>query len=207
MPPSVDPCIKDLPLSCACGALQGEALCVAPNTGVRMLCYCDDCQAFARFLGRRGIVDEWGGTDVVQLAPARIRLNDVRGLRCLRLSPTGLYRFYCGECRTPLGNSLGPRVPFISLFLPMMDGKGDARWREQHLGLPVGYVQTKFARNGLPRRKTQVLRVIAKTVGLLGKWWLTGAGVPSPLFGRDRLPRADPQVLSVEQRTALAKTM
>src|SRR5687767_12881644 len=59
----------DIPLRCVCGKLQGTALAVSPSAGCRVVCYCNDCQAFARFLARPGITDEWGGTDIFQMAP------------------------------------------------------------------------------------------------------------------------------------------
>jgi len=42
----------DIPLRCRCGHVRGVAIGVAPSTGFRFVCYCKDCQAFARFLGR-----------------------------------------------------------------------------------------------------------------------------------------------------------
>ena len=38
-------------LKCRCGTLRGVATDVSPATGNRVVCHCDDCQAFARFLG------------------------------------------------------------------------------------------------------------------------------------------------------------
>ncbi|MEO6598333.1 MAG: DUF6151 family protein, partial [Polyangiaceae bacterium] len=66
---------RDIPLRCDCGKLAGVALGVAPSSGCRVVCYCNDCQAFARFLARPGITDEWGGTDIFQIAPSRVRLT------------------------------------------------------------------------------------------------------------------------------------
>ncbi|HET7540677.1 MAG TPA: DUF6151 family protein [Polyangiaceae bacterium] len=59
---------RDIPLRCDCGTLTGVALGAGPSTGCRVVCYCDDCQAFARFLARPDTTDEWGGTDIFQIA-------------------------------------------------------------------------------------------------------------------------------------------
>jgi len=61
--------LTDIPLRCACGELRGTALAASPTTGSRMICYCNDCQAFARFLGRPGVTDEHGGTDICSTGP------------------------------------------------------------------------------------------------------------------------------------------
>ena len=47
----------DVPLRCECGKIRGLAEGVAQSEGTRCVCYCGDCQAFARFLGRDGILD------------------------------------------------------------------------------------------------------------------------------------------------------
>ena len=98
-------------LQCRCGTLKGEvAHTEVANRGV---CYCKDCQAFARFLGRTGIMYEHGGTDIYQMAPSRVQLDRTESLACLRLSDKGMHRWYCSECKTTLGNTLGPKVPWI----------------------------------------------------------------------------------------------
>jgi hypothetical protein len=33
----------------------------------------------------------------------------------LRLTPNGLYRWYASCCKTPLGNTLGPAIPFVGI--------------------------------------------------------------------------------------------
>jgi len=197
----------DLSLRCVCGKLRGTALAVSPSGGCRVVCYCDDCQAFARFLARPGIMDEWGGTDIFQMAPSSLRITggaDV--LSCLRLSAKGMHRWYCSECKTPVGNTMGPRMPFVGLFHSFMDHERDGRALDDVLGKPIGYVRTKCAVGTLlaPVRDSSPLGVIARSVRLLGKWWLTGAGSPSPFFDdQTHAPRADPRILRPEERLAL----
>jgi hypothetical protein len=197
---------SDIPLRCACGKLRGVALAVSPDAGCRVVCYCNDCQAFARFLKRPGIMNQWGGTDLFQMAPSRVRITEgAEVLRCMRLSEKGMYRWYCGECSTPVGNTVSGRVPFVGLIHSFMDHGADGRARDAVLGKILGHVQTKFAL-GSPPDSTgtpALLRVIARSVWLLTKWWLTRAGSPSPFFDEAHAPRSAPRVLSPEERRAL----
>jgi hypothetical protein len=196
----------DIPLRCACGRLRGVALAVAPGAGCRVVCYCGDCQAFARFLARPDITDPWGGTDIFQMAPSQVRITaGADALKCLRLSDKGMYRWYCGDCMTPVGNTLSSRVPFVGLIHTFMDHERDGRARDDVLGKPLGYVQTKSAVGALPpARGSSLLRVIGRSVRLLGKWWLTKAGSPSPFFDEEtKAPRTLPRILRPEERRAL----
>jgi hypothetical protein len=60
---------------------------VSPSAGFRFVCYCTDCQAFARFLGRPDVLDAAGGTDIFQMPPAHLKLPaGTDALRCLCLS-------------------------------------------------------------------------------------------------------------------------
>lgn len=92
----------DLPLRCRCGHVSGIAREVSPSGGFRFVCYCKDCQAFARFLGRPDVLDTAGGTDIFQVPPARVELTSgLDAVRCLRLSATGVLRWYSVLLRDP----------------------------------------------------------------------------------------------------------
>src|SRR5262249_14193468 len=102
----------DLPLRCECGHVRGVASEVSPSTGCRVVCYSKNCQAFARFLERAAVLDAAGGTDIFQMPPGRMKITaGMHAVRCLRLSNRGIYRWYADCCRTPIGNTAGPRVP------------------------------------------------------------------------------------------------
>ena len=59
------------PLQCSCGTVKGSV--AHPEKAVRAVCYCDDCQAFARFLGKADqILDPMGGTDVIAITPENL---------------------------------------------------------------------------------------------------------------------------------------
>ena len=92
-----------LPLRCACGSVQGEV--DLDRAWTRVSCYCRDCQAFARFLGRPGLMDAAGGSDIAAMAPDAVRFTaGLEHLACMSLGPNGLLRWYAHCCRTPLAN-------------------------------------------------------------------------------------------------------
>ncbi len=43
---------RDVELGCRCGKIHGWARGLSPDRVNRILCYCDDCQAFMHALGR-----------------------------------------------------------------------------------------------------------------------------------------------------------
>jgi hypothetical protein len=126
-------------LGCRCGRVRGLALGVSPDSTGHVVCYCDDCQAFARFLELPGIMDARGGTDIFQVPPARVRITEgLDGLECMRLSEKGLLRWYARCCRTPIGNTVSARVPFIGIIHAFRSREGDAPPRNDMLAKPVG---------------------------------------------------------------------
>ncbi len=104
-------------LRCNCGKLKGT---LKHTTAInRCVCYCADCQAFARFLKREhDILDEIGGTSISQTIPKHINfLEGTENLACVRLTETGLLRWYAACCNTPIGNTPPNfKLPFIGLI-------------------------------------------------------------------------------------------
>jgi hypothetical protein len=197
-----------LGLRCTCGKVRGTAE-VSPDSGNRLVCYCDDCQAFARFLARDDVMDPAGGTDIFQMAPAALRITEgAELLRCVRLSDKGLYRWYTECCRTPIGNMVGARFPFIGVIHAFMDDEGGSRSLDDALGKPLGFILGKFAIGGLPphAHPKMPLPLLARCIRLVLGWWITGQGSPSPFFdAKTRAPRVAPRVLGVPERQALRR--
>src|SRR3954453_17840284 len=78
-------------LRCRCGEVRAQVTGASPRTVNRVVCYCDDCQAFAHRLGRADLLNSQGGSDIVQVAPAS--LTFVQGqhrIVGMRLTPKGL---------------------------------------------------------------------------------------------------------------------
>ncbi len=127
----------DLPIRCTCGALRGVLREPSRDTGNRCVCYCDDCQSFAHFLERADeILDANGGTDIFQTSSGRLEFHQGREeLACIRLTESGMLRWYASCCRTPIGNTpQTSRVPFVGLIHSCVDHSRDGRSRDDSLG-------------------------------------------------------------------------
>jgi hypothetical protein len=190
---------QDLPLRCRCGHVRGVAREVSPAAGFRFVCYCTDCQAFARFLERPDVLDATGGTDIFQMAAGRVRLTaGVDVVRCLSFSGKVL-RWYADCCRTPIANTAASaRFPVAALIHSFIDNEANGRSRDEALGLPLCRIYEHSATGPLPANAPPPpsLRVfVHRTSRILG-WWVRGLGRPNPFFDeRSRAPLCAPQVL------------
>ena len=187
--------------------MHGIAHEVSPSTGWRVVCYCEDCQAFARFLERPDVLDAAGGTDIFQMPPGRLKLTaGMDAVRCLRLSKRGIFRWYTDCCRTPIGNTAGPRVPVIGVIHSFMDHKADGRSRNDVLGPPLCRIYERSAIG--PHPPTAPLPpsfgvFVQRAATMLG-WWARGLGRPTPFFDdRTKAPRSVPRVLTASERATL----
>jgi hypothetical protein len=179
---------------------------VSPDSGTRLVCYCDDCQAFARWLDRGDALDAWGGTDVFQVAPSTVSIDEgIDAVRCVRLSPKGMHRFYSVCCRTPIGNALGARVPFFAVISAFVDHAADGRARDDVLGPPVAFVLGRFAKPGAPKHVHAGVppQLLVRAVWPVVKWWRAGKGRPTPFFDDAMQPVVPPYALAKEERDAL----
>ncbi len=197
----------DLPLRCNCGHVRGVAINVSPATGFRFVCYCKDCQAFARFLERTDVLDPAGGTDIFQMPPARIRLTaGTDALRCLRLSDKVL-RWYSDCCRTPVANTAAdPRFPLAAVIHSFMDHEASGRSRDGVLGPPLCRIFEGSATGPLPPNgpPSPSPGVFARRVSKLLSWWVRGLARPTPFFDdRTKAPRAVPRGLTPSERAAV----
>lgn len=191
----------DVAVRCECGQLRGTAEGVAPDAVNHCYCYCHDCRAYVHWLERDALLDRWGGVHYVQIARARFRID--RGLdqlKCLRLGPRGLHRFYAGCCRTPIANGMA-RVPFASLTHGTLELPGpESAWLPE-----ADVVHPGSALGGPPRGSSgrHTLRALARPGKLFAGWLARGLGHPSPLFDRDERATVEPRVLTPAERQAL----
>jgi hypothetical protein len=187
-------------LRCRCGQVEGRVQDASGRTVNRVVCYCDDCQAFVHELGRADLLDEHGGSDIVQVAPAALEF--VRGAELiggLRLGPKGLYRFYATCCNTPLGNTVGPAIPFVGIEAHAF---ADAN---AMFGAPIGGIQGKYA-VGTPTVGSVKpnFRLLARAIRMVLGWRFGGKAWPHPFFERgQRTSRYPMRVLSPSEREAL----
>jgi Family of unknown function (DUF6151) len=187
--------------------MRGVATNVSPSSGLRFICYCRDCQAFARFLDRPDVLDPAGGTDIFHMPPARVKLTAGQdGLRCLRLSNKVL-RWYTECCRTPVANTPAtPGFPVIGMIHCFMDHAADGRSRDEVLGPPLCRIYDGSAVGPLPPGAPGPLsaKVFARRVSKLLGWWVHGLDRPTPFFDeRTKSPCAVPRVLTSSERAAL----
>ena len=195
---------KEVQVHCRCGEVVGLVSNASPQKVNRVVCYCDDCQAFAHQLGRADLLNAQGGSDIVQVAPASLTFikgqNRIAGLR---LTPKGLFRWHTTCCNTPVGNTLGPAIPFVGIHAQVFDG--GMRTVDAVFGAPLGAILGKYAVRPAPAGSTGInltllLRAITKVLG----WRLRGRAWPHPFFDRQtRAPRYPAVVLSPAERDAL----
>lgn len=195
---------RDVQMSCRCGAVRGLVANASPKTVNRVVCYCDDCQAFAHFLGRPDLLDPQGGSDIVQMAPARLTFvqgqNNILGLR---LTPKGLHRWYARCCNTPLGNMVSPAVPFVGIVSAAFDVSGQSP--DQIFGKPIAAIKGEYALGDPPPGSKGIgLALMVRTIAKVLGWRLKGLAWPHPFFDRATGKALYPVVsLTAEEREAL----
>lgn len=187
-----------LELECECGKVTGQAHDISPKTGMHIVCYCDDCQAFARALKQENpALDEHSGTDIFQTSSANITLQAGREhVKCLRLTAKGMYRWYTDCCKTPIGNTVGAKVPFIGLVTNFIKETNE---KTEALGPVTSQILTQFATPALPdtmkiqsSRFIGNLRILFKFI----KWKVRDGAKPTAFFNKDGTPVAKPTILS-----------
>ena len=186
-------------LRCRCGTFKGYV--ERSSSAVRAVCYCRDCQAFARFLGTQGITDKDGGTEVVASLPKHVHLTSgLEALACLSLSEHGLLRWYASCCHTPLANTPRNRkLPYVGLVHSCLEGG------ESSIAATFGTgrvaVNTRSAKNEV--RSTPLASTVA-VVGLMSSAILDrlgGAYRNNPFFAADTgAPIRKVSVLSSAER-------
>jgi hypothetical protein len=191
---------RDAMLRCRCGEVRGHVRDAAPTTVNRVVCLCDDCQAFLHHLGRADLLDAHGGTDIVQVAPASLTFEaGVERIVGVRLTPKGLYRWYADCCKTPVGNTVGPAIPFVGIVAQAFASPDDL------FGKPVGAIYGKYAVGEPPAGSANLNpRLLGRALRMVLGWRLRGKTWPHPFFDRaSRAPTRPVTTLSRAERDAL----
>jgi hypothetical protein len=192
------------PLQCRCGTIKGSVS--NPRSANRVVCYCKDCQAFARFLGQESAtLDAQGGSEVIQTLPKNVTFTQgVESLACMRLTSKGMIRWYAGCCKTPIGNTLeNYKISFIGLLhncletseRPLQDSFGPIRTYANPQGA-IGEPKPKAAGMGA------TLGWFAKTII---RARVNGDYRRTPFF-RDGRPIAIPRVISSAERASATQS-
>jgi uncharacterized protein DUF6151 len=188
--------MPEIKLKCSCGKVQGKTGNVNSSSGTRIVCCCDDCQSFAQYLGQENsVLDQYGGTDIFQMPISNLKITEGNEqIASVRLSSKGMYRWYTKCCNTPIGNSMGPGVPFIGVIHNIMD---NASTRDEDLGKNRGHIQTKFARKAIPiNQQGSSFRIIFRSLSKLIVWKIKGLNKPSVFFDDNGNPVAKPNILN-----------
>jgi len=191
----------DVAIRCRCGRVHGMVRDVSPGTINRAVCYCHDCRAFLHWLERDDLVDERGGTEIIQTARSRFTIEQGQDqLQCVRLGPKGLHRWYAACCNSPLANTV-PRIPFVGVARSVFElpaGDEDAK-----LGARIMSAHPRAAIGGAPPGARFTLRDALRVTGLLLAWSIRRLGHPTPFFDRSNRPIVEPRVLTEAERQKL----
>lgn len=193
----------NIALRCRCGKLRGQV--IGARVAARAVCYCKDCQAYARFLATP-VLDPSGGTEVAAALPAAVRFDQgLEQLACMSLGPKGLYRWYASCCRTPIGNTpRDPRTSYVGLVRACLDAP-DAEL-ERQLGPLRCRVETQSASSPVASSGLSTAWAVCRIGTMIMKARLGGGYRDNPFFRpRSSEPVKPVQVLSLEERKALSR--
>lgn len=169
-------------LACRCGAVQGTLDLNAPSQ--RLVCYCTDCQAFSDWLDPE-LLDAAGGTPLTQVPPGSLTLDHGHEqIQAVRLTPTGMIRWYASCCKTPIGNTpASGSPPFIGVIERFVVDADVPPTLRCHCG---------EARTPVEGSKFPLTLLLGGMRIAWSGWWRSA---PHPLFPDGR-PLAEPTVLN-----------
>ena len=180
--------------ACRCGTVRAS---VAAGPSSRIVCYCRDCQAYARHLQAGDALDAEGGTDLCATVATRITIEAGSDrLACVRMTARGPLRWYAACCGTPLANTApSATMPYAGVTLafarpPEAAGPVEARLNLSH------------ARGRVPGRSGPVRRVMLAAIGRTLLARLRGDHRPTPFFDDAGRPVAEVHRLDARQRAA-----
>jgi hypothetical protein len=200
---------KRMQIQCECGKFRAELVNFPRNTPGRLACHCDDCQVYMHRLNRADLLDAAGGTEVIPVYPAEIKIVAGREvLKCLQLSPNGLYRWYAGCCNTPVVNTK-PGFPWAGIVNRMYSVE-DPGFLERTFGPIKSRIMGRFAR-GTPPSGTAAnidFKGFVTVLPFLLKGMLLGKAKHSPFFEQDgRTPIVPPVVVPLDEKNALRQKL
>jgi hypothetical protein len=196
--------IMNHPLRCQCGTLRGQVS--QPEKATRIVCYCKDCQAFARFLGKPDVIlDELGGSDILAVHPQTVTFTEgQQALACMSLSPSGMLRWYASCCNTPIGNtSRDPRMAYVGLSHSCLEKPGSSI--SDVFGPVRMRAMTKGAKGPVEASALASARTIAGIAVSVIAARLSGSYKRTPFFDvANGTPVAAPRVLTPQERERLS---
>jgi hypothetical protein len=188
------------PLQCRCGTLKGYVS--PPDMAIRALCYCKDCQAFARFLERPDtVLNELGGTEIVATLPRHVHFtHGLESLVCMSLSDRGLLRWYARCCNTPIGNT--PRdvkVSYVGLVHSCLANRAPSL--QDSFGPVRMVLQTKSAKGQVKSTPMSNFVTMLKIMKSIIGTRISGSYKRNPFFVEGSgIPIKQPRVLTKAER-------
>ena len=193
-------------IQCECGKFRARLKAFPDNTPGRLVCYCDDCQAYLHYLKRGDLLDANGGTEVIPAYPADVEiLCGLEHLKCTRLSPKGTFRFSTSCCNTPIANTQS-KMPWAGFLRGVYTAGRDAHQLDQALGPVRSRIMGRYAKGTPPAGTPEKfdLKALLTVMPFMVKGKLLGKSRPSPFFAEDGItPVASPYVLDKAERQAL----
>lgn len=172
-------------IQCDCGSFQAKLANSPKNSPGRLVCYCDDCQAFAAALERTDVLDEFGGTQVVPAYPSDITvIKGISDLCYTQVTQDGLYRYSTTCCNSPILNTR-PNFPWAGIFHSAYTAADTKALSE--FGEVRSRIMGKYA-NGKPNVKISDRmgkRDILKVLPFILKGKVLGKHKRSPFFQND----------------------
>lgn len=191
-------------IQCKCGAVKAQLNSV--GTSNRLICYCTDCRAFAHFLGNAPcVLDEQGGTEIVQVAQQHLRFCQGEALiSAVRLSEKGMIRWYAECCKTPIGNTMAsPKAAFIGLIHSCLDRPQ----MDKDFGAKVAVLNTDTALGQTKPKQRGLLGVLVRFIWIVLTNLVTAGYKKSPLFTASGLPQVSPKILRADELDKLKRAV
>jgi Family of unknown function (DUF6151) len=186
------------PLQCQCGTLKGYVS--PPDMACRAVCYCKDCQAFARFLEHDAVLNELGGTEIVAILPRHVHFTQgLDALVCMSLSDRGLLRWYASCCNTPIGNT--PRdfkISYVGLIHSCLAERAPSL--QDSFGPVRMVLQTKSAKGPVKSAPMSTLVAMLKIMKSVIATRVSGSYKRNPFFEESGAPIRQPRVLTPAER-------
>ncbi len=147
-------------------------------------------------------LDQWGGTDVFQVAPGKIHIaTGVDKIRCLKQTKKGALRWYASCCKTPLALTLqNMSVPFIAINCVCIIELTDPTKRDQYIGPIRARVNGHFPADNKPDKTdlASTLKMILHLAPLMVMWWWNNEHKRSPWLTDEGSPLVEAVLVDPE---------
>ncbi len=185
-------------LECSCGSVKGK-LNVTPSSFLHVCCLCCDCQGFIAHLDKKeNVLDEHGGTELVQTYPALVEITaGLDNIRCVQLKKKGLYRWHTTCCNMPVANTMGSSIiPFVGIFVKFMQFPNEQK-KIEVLGPVTLKAFGKYSVGEMPKDAhiTFPISYVFQIFSFMLKGMLGKKHKPSPFFN-GKMPATKAKVLS-----------